>query len=73
MRQNLISRIAEWFCRRLIYARFGRESVEADFITDYLDKEVPDWAGARRAWRTFARLRRDAAARKRRGGAITRS
>lgn len=67
MHQSLISRVAEWFCRRLVYVRFGRESVEADFITDYLDKDVPDWSGACRAWRTFALQRRDAAARKRRG------
>jgi len=63
MHQNLLSRAVEWFCRRIINMRFGRGSVEADFITDYLDKDVPDWSGACRAWRTFARLRRDAAAR----------
>jgi len=62
---NIFSRAAEWLFRRLINLRFGRESTEADIITDYLDEDVPDWAGAYGAWRTFARLRRDAAARRR--------
>lgn len=43
--------------RRLVWIRFGRNSAESDIVTDYLERDRPDYAGALRAWRAFDGVR----------------
>lgn len=50
--------LTEALFRWAIYVRFGRNSVAADIITDYLDIDPPDYRAARRAWHDLARWHR---------------
>lgn len=52
-----ITHIALAIARCAVFVRFGKDSAEADIITDYLEQDTPDWRGAWRAYRTFAAQR----------------
>ncbi len=46
--------LLERLVRLVVRLRWGHDPARWDLITDYLDNDTPDYAGAWRAWRTFA-------------------
>jgi hypothetical protein len=48
------SNMIAYIFRIAVWVRFGRNSAESDIITDYLERDVPNYRSAIAAWRTLS-------------------